>query len=42
MEELYTYHSGLEQIKGPYPDQRLPQHESLYPIGLKTERIDIS
>ena len=22
------------QIKGPYLDQRLPQHESLYPMGL--------
>ena len=30
-------HSVLEQIqiKGSYPEQRLPQHESLYPIGYK-------
>ena len=34
-------HSVLEQIqiKGSYPDQRLSQHESLYPIGLKSARI---
>ena len=36
-------HSVLEQIqiKGSYPEQRLPQHESLYPIGLKSARIEI-
>ena len=36
-------HSVLEQIwiKGSYLDQRLPQHESLYPIGLKLARIEI-
>ena len=36
-------HSVLEQIwiKSPYPDQRLPRHESLYPIGLKSARIEI-
>ena len=28
--------------KGSYLDQRLPQHESLYPIGLKLARIEIS
>ena len=28
-------------MKGSYPDQRLPQHESLYPIGLKSARIEI-
>ena len=28
--------------KGPYLDQRLPQYESLYPIGLKSERIEIA
>ena len=37
-------HSVLEQIyiKGSYPDQRLSQHERLYPIGLKSARIEIS
>ena len=36
-------HSVLEQIqiKGSYLDQRPPQHESLYPIGLKSARIEI-
>ena len=38
-------HSVLEQIwiKDPYLllDQRLPQHESLHPIGLKSSRIEI-
>ena len=36
-------HSVLEQIqiKGSYLDQRLSQHESLYPIGLKPARIEI-
>ena len=29
------------QIKGPYLDQQLPQHESFYPIGLKSARIEI-
>ena len=41
---LYIHtHSVLEeiQIKGPYLDQRLPQHESLYPIGLISARIKI-
>ena len=39
----YSGHSVLEQIwiKGSYLDQRLPQHESLYPIGLKSARIEI-
>ena len=34
-EKIAYVHSVLEliQIKGPYLDQRLPQHESLYPIG---------
>ena len=38
-----TKHSVLEQIwiKGSYLDQRLPQHESLYPIGLILARIKI-
>ena len=37
-------HSVLEQIytKDPYPDQRLPQHESQYPIGLKSASIEIT
>ena len=41
--EKKSVHSVLEQIwiKGPYLDQRLPQHESLYPIGLKLSRIEI-
>ena len=35
-------HSVLEQIqiKDPYLDQRLPLHESLYPIGLISARIE--
>ena len=35
-------HSVLEQIwiKGPILDQWLPQHESLYPIGLKSAKIE--
>jgi hypothetical protein len=39
----HTLHSVLEQIqiKGPYLDQSLPLHESLYPIGLKLPRIKI-
>ena len=38
-----TSHSVLEHIwiKSPYPDPRLLQHESLYPIGLKSARIEI-
>ena len=34
-------HSVLEQIwiKGSYLDQRLPQHESLYPIELKSSTL---
>ena len=37
------FHSVLEQIwiKGSYLDQRLLQHESLYPICLKSARIEI-
>ena len=36
-------HSVLEQlqIKGSCLDQRLSQHERLYPIGLKSARIEI-
>ena len=36
-------HSVLEQIytKFSYPEQRLPQHESLYPIGLISAQIKI-
>ena len=36
-------HSVLEHIwiKGSYLDQRLPQYESLYSIGLKSARIEI-
>ena len=39
---IFLY-SVLEQIsiKSPYPDQRLPQHESLYHIGLISARIEI-
>ena len=42
MEEILSW-CILEQIwiKGPYLDQKLPQHESLYPIGLKSARIEI-
>ena len=37
-----TEQSALEQIqiKGPYLDQRLPQYENLYPVGLKSARIE--
>ena len=28
-------------MKGPYLDQRIPQYETLYPIGLKSARIEI-
>ena len=43
MPNTFTNQSVLEQIKikGPYLDQRLPHHESLYPIGLKSARIEI-
>ena len=36
-------HSVLEEVetKGSYPEQRLPQYESLYPIRLKSARIEI-
>ena len=36
-------HTVLEyiQIKGSYLDQRLPQYESLFPIGLNSARINI-
>ena len=27
--------------KSPYPDQRVPKHESLYPLDLKSARIEI-
>ena len=39
-EASFQSHSVLEyiQIKGSYPDQMLPQHESLYPIGLISEK----
>ena len=33
-----TIHSVLEEI---YPEQRLPKHESIYPIVLKSARIEI-
>ena len=41
--EIIWQHSVLEQIqtKSSYPDQRLPQQESLYPISLKSARIEI-
>ena len=41
--EIIWQHSVLEQIqtKSSYPDQRLPQQESLYPIGLKSAGIEI-
>ena len=32
---------GQKKTKGSYPEQRLPQHERLYPIGLKSSRIEI-
>ena len=32
---------GIDLKKGSYLDQILPQHESLYPIGLKSARIEI-
>ena len=40
---LEEFISVLEQIwiKDSYLDQRLLQHESLYPIGLKSARIEI-
>ena len=31
----------IDLNKGFYLDQILPQHESLYPIGLKSARIEI-
>ena len=36
-------HSVLEKIwiKGSYLDQRLSQHENLYPIGLKSATIEM-
>ena len=36
-------HSVLEQItiKGSYLDQRPSEQESLYPIGLKSARIEM-
>ena len=38
-----AHHSVLVKIWiiGSYPDQRLPQHDTLYPIGLKSARIEI-
>ena len=30
-----------DKTKSPYLDQRLPQHESLKPIGQKSQRIEI-
>ena len=40
---LGALHSVLEQIciKGTYLYQRVPPHESLYPIGLLSARIEI-
>ena len=37
------FHSVLEWFikQSPYPDQRPPQHESLYPIGLILTKIKI-
>ena len=42
-ESSWNFYSVLEQIwiEGSYLDQRLPQHESLYHIGLKSARIEI-
>ena len=39
----HSFHSVLEYIwiKGSYPDQILPQHVSLYPVGLISARIKI-
>ena len=38
-----VHHSVLAYLKknGSDLNQRLPQHESLYPIGLKSARIEI-
>ena len=40
---VVVHHSVLEQIwiKRSYPDQRLWQHGSLYPISLESARIEI-
>ena len=44
-EVIYYYLIEINSVhilkNRPYPDQRLPQHESLYPIGLKSARIEI-
>ena len=44
-DEVLRSHSAVSynrfNQKVPYPDQRLPQHESLYPIGLKSAWIEI-
>ena len=39
MNRLYLYTPQCPRTD--YLDQRLPQHESLYPIGLKSARIEI-
>ena len=31
--------TSVQKVKGSYLDQILPQHESLYPIGLLSARI---
>ena len=37
----YSQHPKKDLNKSPYPDQTIPQHESLYPIGLESARIKI-
>ena len=37
----FVWSHSVLLIKGSYPDQTLPQHESLYPIGLISARIKI-
>ena len=38
---IFNTHSQRPVIKGPYLDQRLLLHESLFPIGLILARIEI-
>ena len=38
---MYAQCPRVDLKKSPYPDQRLPQHESLQPIGLKSARIEM-
>ena len=41
-EWLRRSHSEILKTKSPYPDQRLPQHESLHHIALKAGSIEIT